>query len=160
GNGACRLHQYRNDPAADGQNCVRRQLCEIGCSGADQVHVVGGPALVELNVDAFRPAPFPQLFPEGAHTRLHFHICRSIGHQKPDAPDALVLLRPRRERPRGHRAAEQRDELAAFHSITSSASASSFSGTSMPSARAVFRLITNSNLVGCWSGKSLGLTPL
>jgi hypothetical protein len=36
----------------------------------------------------------------------------------------LSLLRARRERPRG-RAAEQPDELAPFHSITSSASASS-----------------------------------
>jgi hypothetical protein len=32
------------------------------------------------------------------------------------------LLRLRRERPRRYRAAEQRDELAAAHSITSSAS--------------------------------------
>jgi hypothetical protein len=35
-------------------------------------------------------------------------------------------LRPRRERLRDRRAPEKRDELAAFHSITSSASASSF----------------------------------
>jgi hypothetical protein len=34
-------------------------------------------------------------------------------------------LRARHDRPRGRRAAEQRDELAALHSITSSASASS-----------------------------------
>ena len=31
------------------------------------------------------------------------------------------LLRPRRERPSGHHAAEQHDELAPLHSITSSA---------------------------------------
>src|SRR6266446_1264889 len=48
------------------------------------------------------------------------------------------LLRPRRERPRRSRAAEQRDELAASHSITSSASASSSAvpGTSPPPHRA------------------------
>ena len=39
------------------------------------------------------------------------------------------LLRARRERPRGRRAAEQRDELAPPHSITSSARASSVGGT-------------------------------
>ena len=39
--------------------------------------------------------------------------------------------------------AEQRDELAAFHSITSSARASSVGGTSRPSALAVLRLITS-----------------
>ena len=38
-------------------------------------------------------------------------------------------LRVRRQRPRRRRAAEQRDELAASHSITSSARASSLSGT-------------------------------
>jgi len=42
--------------------------------------------------------------------------------------------RARRERPRHRRAAEQRDELAAFnHSITSSARASRIGGTSRPS---------------------------
>ena len=51
------------------------------------------------------------------------------------------LLRPRRERPRRRRAAEQRDELAPLHSITSSARASSVGGTSRPSALAVLRLI-------------------
>jgi hypothetical protein len=40
------------------------------------------------------------------------------------------LLRMHRERPRNGRAAEQRDELAPLHSITSSARASSVGGTS------------------------------
>jgi len=57
------------------------------------------------------------------------------------------LLRARRERPR-RRAAEQRDERAALHSITSSASESRLSEILMPSAFAVLRLITVSNLVG------------
>jgi uncharacterized caspase-like protein len=52
------------------------------------------------------------------------------------------LLRARRERPRRHRAAEQRDEVPPFHSITSSARASSVGGTSRPSAFAVVRLKT------------------
>ena len=43
---------------------------------------------------------------------------------------------------------EPHDELAPFHSITSSARASSVGGTSRPSALAVLRLITNSNLTG------------
>jgi hypothetical protein len=46
----------------------------------------------------------------------------------------LGLLRPRRKRPSGSRAAEQRYELASPHSITSSARASSVDGTSRPSA--------------------------
>jgi hypothetical protein len=43
----------------------------------------------------------------------------------------MVLLRPRHERPPSN-AAEQRDELAPLHSITSSARADSVGGTSMP----------------------------
>jgi hypothetical protein len=45
---------------------------------------------------------------------------------KLSAPDEWHrrLLRPRRARPRDRRTAEQRDELAALHSITSSARAS------------------------------------
>src|SRR6516225_7422620 len=69
------------------------------------------------------------------------------------------LLRTRRERPSGSRAAEQRDELATLHSITSSASASRLGGISRPSAFAVLRLTANSNLVGCWTGSSLGFSP-
>src|SRR5262249_26271958 len=75
----------------------------------------------------------------------------------------LALLRPRRERPRCRRAAEQRDEGAPFHlrghSITSSAMAESPGGISRPSALAALRLITNSNLVDCSTGRSLALAP-
>src|SRR5262249_50301935 len=67
----------------------------------------------------------------------------------------------RRQRPRRRRAAQQRDELAApDHSITSSAATSNLSGTVKLKALAVLRLITNSNLVGCTTGNSLGASPL
>src|SRR5262249_39668594 len=56
------------------------------------------------------------------------------------------LLRARRERP-SRRAAKQRDELAARHSITSSARASRVGGMVSPIALAVLRLITSSNLI-------------
>src|SRR5262249_34467439 len=70
------------------------------------------------------------------------------------------LLPPRRQRPRRRRAAEQRYELAALHSITSSARASSVGGTSRPSALAVLRLITNSYLVGACTGRLAAFSPL
>jgi hypothetical protein len=71
------------------------------------------------------------------------------------------LLRARPERPGGSRAAEQRDELAPpHHSITSSASCCSCTGTSRPRDLAVFRLITSSNLVGACTGSSPGFSPL
>src|SRR5262249_28177339 len=61
------------------------------------------------------------------------------------------LLRLRRERPR-RRAADERDELAPLHSITSLARASRVGGTSRRRALAVCKLMTNSNLVGCTTG--------
>ena len=46
------------------------------------------------------------------------------------------------------------------HSITSSARTKSVGGIVNPSALAVFRLITSSNLLLCWTGRSAGLAPL
>src|SRR4051812_50004822 len=46
------------------------------------------------------------------------------------------------------------------YSITSSARARRDAGIAMPSALAVFRLINNSNFVGCSTGRSPGLAPL
>ena len=70
----------------------------------------------------------------------------------------LLCLRPKW--PRGRRPAEQRDELAAPHSITSSARRSSDVGNSMPIAFAVLRLMTSSYLTGCSTGRSPGWAPL
>src|SRR5262249_27244584 len=71
------------------------------------------------------------------------------------------LLRARRNRPSGYTAADKCDEFAPFdHSITSSAIASSPGGKLRPNALAVLRLITNSNLLDCRTGRSAGLSPL
>src|SRR5216683_215011 len=69
-------------------------------------------------------------------------------------------LPARRKRPRHCRAAEKRDELAPFHSITSSARTRIDVGIVMPSAFAVLRLTISSTLVACWTGKSAGFSPL
>jgi len=50
--------------------------------------------------------------------------------------------------------------LPLLHSITSSAATCSVSGTFRPSVFAVLRLMTSSNLVGCRTGNSAGLSPL
>jgi hypothetical protein len=60
----------------------------------------------------------------------------------------------------GERAAEKRDELAAFHSMTSSARLRSVGGTSRPSALAALRLMARSIFVGCCTGRSAGFSPL
>src|SRR5262245_14742234 len=79
--------------------------------------------------------------------------------EKADARDSVGRLRSHHQRPRG-RATEPRDERAPFHSMTSSARASSIGGTARLSIRAVSALMISSNLVDCTTGKSAGLTPL
>jgi hypothetical protein len=92
---------------------------------------------------------------------LKFRIIRGCVQEYADLPHTSRLLRMRRERPRHRRAAEKRNELAASdHSITSSASASSLSGTVRPSIRAVEALMTNSNFEDCTTGRSAGFAPL
>src|SRR6516162_4423282 len=117
------------------------------------------PAELDSRVAALGPAQLLEALQECSVTGLRFPVVRSQAHYDTDAPDALGLLRTRRERPHSGPAAEQRYELAPPHSITSSAMASSCSGTSRPSAFAVLRLITSSNLVGCHTGRSAGLAP-
>src|SRR5215831_8222589 len=95
--------------------------------------------------------------------------CLSIGtfRSDPEIAKAYPLIRLGKrqakrcgDRPRCCRTAEQRDELAPFHSITSSARCCKNHGTSSPSVLAVLRLMTSSNLVGCSIGRSAGLAPL
>src|SRR5262249_40818179 len=69
------------------------------------------------------------------------------------------LLRARCEWP-SRRAANERDELAPPHSITSSARPERGSGTVMPSAPAVLRLRISSPFVDCTTGRSAGFSPL
>src|SRR5262249_40760842 len=104
-------------------------------------------------------AEFAQSFTEFVAERL---CIRAHQHERADSREPR-LLRARRARPkqrRHRRAAEQRDELAALHSITSSARADKLGGTSIPICLAVFRFITNSNLLDCMTGKSAGFSPL
>src|SRR5262245_26239840 len=116
------------------------------------------PAIFDRHVLTLDVAGFGQALTElGPGTR------GLRGGKKVEEPDDRHrrLLRPRRERPRGRSAPEQRDELATpDHSITSSARCWRNQGTSRPSALAVLRLITSSNFVGCSTGRSAGLAPL
>src|SRR5262245_46420070 len=118
---------------------------------------IGGvrPASIDPQIAAVHPAQFLQLLDERSALRPSFRIALRPAHQYADAPHPLTLLRARRQRP-GDCTAEQRDERAPPHSITSSARASSIGGTSRPSALAVLRLTISSNLVGAWTGRSVG----
>src|SRR6516164_4727595 len=114
------------------------------------------PAVFDRYILALDIASFGQAPTEGGSHRRVRPGRRTV--EKPDHRHPR-LLRARRERPRRRRAAEERDELAAFHSITSSARASNDCGTSSPRALAVIRLMTKSNLVGCSTGRSAGFAP-
>jgi hypothetical protein len=83
-----------------------------------------------------------------------------LGCQYADAANSPRLLREAGDRPQYPRATDQRNEIAPPHSITSSATAINVVGMVMPSAFAVFKSITSSNLVGRWTGRSPGFSRL
>src|SRR5262249_60523682 len=128
------------------------------------IRVEAGPPLFDPNMPPGDPARLREPLQKRPDPGLKFRIVRGCRQQHADPPHALALLRSRPDRPRRRRATEQRDELAAHdlraHSITSSAATCSVGGTVRPSALAVLRFITNSNLVGCKTGKSVGFSPL
>src|SRR6516225_8102038 len=97
---------------------------------------------------------------DGHHKKALLTTAGEIPLMYPITGIAGRCARARRERPRDRRAAEKRDELPPLHSITSSASASSVSGTSRPRALAVLRLMTSWNFVDCITGKSADFSPL
>src|SRR5262245_54090817 len=118
------------------------------------------PAIFDCNVLAFDKAPvFQTLTERSQELRV---VAGRPGAEEPNHRHRR-LLRPRRERPRGRRAAEKRDELAPLHrcnhSITSSARTINAIGTCSPIALAALRLMISSNFVGCSTGRLEGLAP-
>src|SRR5882724_11036156 len=116
---------------------------------------------VDLKMAADGPSELLKALPERDDTHLCFRVVLLVQHQHADAPHPFGRLCAGRQwGSHDCRATEQGDERAPPHSITSSARASSIGGTSSPSALAVCRLITSSNVVGCKIGSSLGFAPL
>src|SRR5262249_28269205 len=124
------------------------------------IGIAAAPAKLDPYVAAVRPSQFLRLLQECRDAPLALRVVLGEDGEHAD-PAHLVgrLLRARRERPRSG-AAEKRHELAPFHSITSSARASSVGGTSRPSVLAVLRLMISSNLVDWTTGRSAGFSPL
>src|SRR4029450_7253877 len=93
---------------------------QIGCEVGQSVVLVLRPAILDHDILALDVTGFTNALPEGGQ------ITCTIGkHRNAEEPDHRRgrLLPSRRERP-GCRRAEQRDERAPPHSITSSARAS------------------------------------
>src|SRR5262249_38298722 len=134
---------------------------QIGHQFRNSGKVVLCPAVFNCYVLTLDVAGFAQSFAERCQQTRH--RLRRIRMEISDDWNGW-LLRARRGRPkngrRARRAAEQRDELAAIHSITLSARSTRPAGTSCPIALAVLRLITSSNVVGCSTGRSAGFAPL
>src|SRR5205823_3096179 len=112
------------------------------------------PAVLDREVLAFDIARFA----EAVAKRGNIRCIRRAGTEKTDHRHRF-LLRTTDKRHRKRRAADNGEKVAPPHSMTSSARCSSDCGTVRPSALAVFRLITSSNLVGCSTGRSAGLAP-
>src|SRR5262245_26490683 len=131
---------------------------QIGCEVGQSVGLVLRPSILDHDILALDVAGFTNALTECGQ------LACTIGRRPRAAEESdhrhRRLLRTRRPRPRGRRAAEQRYELTPPHSITSSARCCKHHGTSRPSALAVLRLMTRSNLVGRTTGKSPGLAPL
>src|SRR5262249_52539883 len=133
---------------------------EIIGEGGQSIILAIGPAILDCRILALDIAGFAQTPTESGYAggeRYSRPAVEETDHRH------RRLLRARHKRPRDGRA-EERDELAPLHrcnhSITSSAMASNLSGTLSPSALAVLRLSVRSNLVGCMTGRSAGLSPL
>src|SRR5439155_19124074 len=77
------------------------------------------PAIFDRDGASFNPAEFAQsLHKSSGPLALRRRRSRA---QEPDGRQLPCLLCPRRERPRSNRASNHFDEIAPFHSITSSA---------------------------------------
>ena len=117
------------------------------------------PAHFGAGVAAFGPS---QLFepPQKGRKVSLAQLGRGAAHEHGDLPQSA---RPAARAPRAatrRRAAEQRDELAPSHSITSSARASSIGGTSMPSVLAVLQIDDQFELGRLLHRQIGGLRPL
>src|SRR5262244_667339 len=99
-----------------------------------------------------------------AHSRGHQFRDRYPGASDISSPPCLPRLLPAGAvAGRGLHPLDKRRLVTAHmessYSMTSSARARIDGGIVRPSALAVFRLTTSSNVVGCWTGRSAGLAP-
>src|SRR5262249_2017914 len=156
---AGRLPQRRQGSCTAGQDNVRRKRNQLGRIPTKKFGIARAPAMVDAHIAAIYPAGLLEAVQETGQSGLPIWVVGARAHEYADPPHPLALLRARHAR-QHRRAAESRDERAPFHSITSSATVSSLSGTVRPRVLAVCWLMTSSSLVDCTTGRSVGLAPL
>src|SRR5262249_895259 len=147
----------RSDRGPRGENNIDLESDELGRDLGKAFGAPVRPANLNCDVSALGPVEFTQPLHKSGGP---WAPGRSRGPaQEPDGFHLCWLLRASCERPCG-RAAEQSDELAAVHSITSSTVICMIIGTVRPSAFAVLRLMIRSSFTACWTGRSAGFSPL
>jgi hypothetical protein len=105
------------------------------------------------------PSGIANILVKAWETGLVENLARPGGKHQPDLHRRRVLRMCCKRTCRSY-ASKQAGELAALHSITSSARTRRAVGIVRPSALAVLRLMISSTLVACWTGKSKGFSPL
>jgi hypothetical protein len=91
----------------------------------DSLWISARVPILDLNIPPIDPTRITHTQLKCPDTRFRFGIIFRDPKQYPNASQLSWLLRPCRKRPPSSRTAEQRDELAPLHSITSSARPSS-----------------------------------
>jgi hypothetical protein len=99
------LHDRTHGRDAMGQDYVGCERGQLRCVSANLGDVGRGPARVNPHVAADGPTQLLQSLQERSDTGLKFQIVRGCGQENADSPYPLALLRTRRERPDGRRAA-------------------------------------------------------
>src|SRR5262249_23449174 len=112
---AGRLLQRSQARASKGEHNVRRESEQFLGISAKAAGIAHCPAIIDAEVAAVDPAQVAQSLLKGSTPQSRLWIIGGERHQYAHAPHLFRLLRARRERPRGRRAAEQRDERAPPH---------------------------------------------
>src|SRR5262249_30990180 len=113
--GPGRLLQFRNDKGIVAKEQVgveRNQLCRKRPSPAG---IAPSKAHIDSQVAPAGPSQTRQCAFEFREGGLPLRIILTAADQSADPPHALALLRPRRQRPRRSRGAEEREEGAAVN---------------------------------------------
>ena len=143
---ACRRVEVLSTmPSARLRDCLRALIQRLGSSASGRKQSVRTTAIGQLLsfVDFGPMTALQRLLPSKWALQVH-----AIGQEPTFATVGCRRRGRRSKRP----AASQR--------TTSSARNKRLLGTATPSATAVFRLISSSNLSGCWTARSPGLAPL
>src|SRR5262245_14099120 len=141
------------------QNNVGRQSHELFGEASEQFRIGSAPAIGDLAIATLAPTRRRQRGFESVGPFFGVGVGLGNVHEHADVFHRRLLRASRKRPATSNSTADKLDELAPFHSITSSAIARMPGGMVRLNALAVLRLITSSNLVGSCTGRSAGFSP-